>query len=738
VGHDDAESVFDPLFAKSSQRYFSFLFCGIGDARNMFATLADIGLESMQVRSFSAKKLYFSLVDIKPAVFARDLVMFRMLNDCSREPDNKRQVTLGALAFTFSGHIMPPWVYDRQQTAMKKVAAELKMYNSHVMGRFHIDAATRDVIYQHLQNWQKAPQSWYSTSSILAMTRRQFIEDGIHRMMRSVDADVQRLPGCEPRSPDVREYADLNFMLPSVSLLNKHEPQLLALLTAYGRSGSPGTRQKLEQHVRADWKPNMTLIDFDWEAKREGPPQPSLDFLPFDVVHDLFGCLPISILLGPDVSGFYGHLVGSFDVIATCWRKIRNQTMVEMIVGDMADFMERAEHDVPGRGVSGVTTPSEFPRRYDSVHLSNIPDYVGGPLTTFLHGLPVLRHDHSSVMISRVLRNPPHWITHEDFLTEYLLLSDRQKIEATFCASLSEQSLLIEREISGQLAYGRGIMMAQPFSWTQSGREPLPWSKLMGRKELEKWLHMLFFKLNIPFGRPKEGTDLVYAPLNMTIFFRLILHLFRIGYPSHWLSEILASLSSGAIITEARAPRVMIMDAAHVNRVHPKRKMSVRPFVEEFRTLFAVWRHLLPFGTHLPDTDVVPQIDAIRQFTLRFTMPPYLTHMYLPVFVLVLWNASKNGKPPVKGLRQVLLDDEQADSAYEGVRQAGRVHVISALKWEMEISRANFWFTDSTLQSILSGDGRWDAYIWRTDTWTSVLGPLPVNESTLVCGNTWC
>lgn len=51
--------------------------------------------------------------------------------------------------------------------------------------------------------------------------------------------------------------------------------------------------------------------------------------------------------------------------------------------------------------------------------MSNIPDYVGGPLTTLIHGLPLLRQDKTSRMTSNVLRNVRIWTTHDEFLCEY-------------------------------------------------------------------------------------------------------------------------------------------------------------------------------------------------------------------------------------------------------------------------------------------------------------------------------
>lgn len=65
-------------------------------------------------------------------------------------------------------------------------------------------------------------------------------------------------------------------------------------------------------------------------------------------------------------------------------------------------------------------------------------DYVGASLTTFLHGIPLLYEEGKSLLRSYVLRNTPAWLTHDQFLAEYLLLSDRATIESHFHTSHPE------------------------------------------------------------------------------------------------------------------------------------------------------------------------------------------------------------------------------------------------------------------------------------------------------------
>ncbi|EMR67193.1 putative tetratricopeptide-like protein [Eutypa lata UCREL1] len=627
VGRDEAASLFVPSMANSDQESFSFLFCGVGDARHLFATLACIAEHAREKSSLCSKKIYFTLVDINPAVFARDMLVLRMLNDFVKEAAEDRPVTAAAISYVYATQVMPSWIYDRVQTAIRGVIGRLK--------------------------------------------------------------------------------AD--------------------------------SRRALDEYIDFNWMPNMTLLDFNWEATKSDGPSPMLNFTPLGVVNSLFAKFP-AYMLGPNTSGVFAHLVGFFSYMAVVWGQSKDQIQIELVLDDMVGFMEKSEFH--------LNVFSHVPDRFDAIHMSNIPDYVGGPLTTFLHGLPILHTGGASEMTSHVMSSALQWATHDEFLVEHLLLADRGQIENTFSAALTKKSLQIESIFSDKIFGASGAVLAQSLTWTRKTNEHLAWSQLIRRKDLELWLHMHFLKLSLPFKRPeRDSNGLVYAPLNMAIFFRLITHLSRVGYPPHWLSDILDSLCGGEPITQARAPRAMIVDAAQARKVHAMRKMSIKPFVQEFRTLLAIWRPLFSFGIIPSDVELIPDLTTVREYRLQFTVPADVILCTKPVLALVFWNTRENGRPPAVGLREALLDDEHADPAYEAIRrQDGRVYVISTWEWETKTAIATFWFSEATLKAMFpqKGDGNssgsssgWDAYVWRTDSWTPVLGPLPITQDTLKIGDVW-
>jgi hypothetical protein len=251
---------------------------------------------------------------------------------------------------------------------------------------------------------------------------------------------------------------------------------------------------------------------------------------------------------------------------------------------------------------------------------------------------------------------------------------------------------------------------------------------------LERWLHAHFLKLYLPFPRKQWDDNQVYAPLNITTFFRLINHVSEAGYPAHWISEILSKLCEGEIVTTARAPRALVTDVDLALRVYPTRKLCLKPFMAEFKTQLAIWRRLLPFGLNLSH-ETLPDLKTIREFRITF-LPFYPTYTESPHFILVL----KNKRYEVDNdLRRVLLDDETGDMSITAVemRSEPGIHVISTFKWETETATATFWLEEGIMNETQKGRD-WEAYIWREDTGFAALGPVPLHEKVVLNkGNSW-
>jgi hypothetical protein len=109
------------------------------------------------------------------------------------------------------------------------------------------------------------------------------------------------------------EFEDLSVILPPADLMQKHEPELWDLISTEVKPRTATTRQVLGDYFDSVWQPNVTMVDLDWERKREDGSAPFVGFTPDDVVRDLFVSIPAHFLKrGP---GLLNHLRGFFWLI---------------------------------------------------------------------------------------------------------------------------------------------------------------------------------------------------------------------------------------------------------------------------------------------------------------------------------------------------------------------------------------------------------------------------------------
>ncbi|KAK7931194.1 hypothetical protein PG985_001906 [Apiospora marii] len=410
---------------------------------------------------------------------------------------------------------------------------------------------------------------------------------------------------------------------------------------------------------------------------------------------------------------------------------VRSRLHVEVYLEEMANALETFQYDLlPRPRCESSGDRPKPPSKLHVIHMSNIPDYVGGALTSFLYGAPVLESGNGTGLVSRVLRNPPAWKSISQYLAEYLPMHDRKLIETHFHLRLSRTT-----------PEGLGAMEMLPlmryYQWERAAAgpstTPLTFEALMPRASLARWLHAHFLKICLPYPRAYNGAPkdtgyggLVYAPFNLTIFMRLLVHVAELGYPAHWLSAIVAGLLRGEIMTTARAPREPVLRPQDVDKVYPARKISVEPWRMELAALVSLWQPLLPFEPLLssslasesgvsPEPSPLPAHE-IAEFSVR--LPPRTDYRadYYPHYVLVFWDQKTMDGPPLKSLHRLLLDDEEGD-ATTSARLARRegLRVVTTFRWSGRDKTATFWLRRGDMAQMVRQD--WLLYVWRTDTW---------------------
>jgi hypothetical protein len=280
-------------------------------------------------------------------------------------------------------------------------------------------------------------------------------------------------------------------------------------------------------------------------------------------------------------------------------------------------------------------------------------DYIGGHLSTFLYAIPILKPPVSSVLASCCLRNLPAFHNLEHFLAEYQLISNFDM-------------LLKLTQVKVLFAGSQPVPMAD-YTLYQAQWPPKPhnFRSLLPRKAFCKRLYGLFFKLALPMPSDMlEFLVIIHSPLNLTILFRLISQLRKIGYPSHWLSEILINILENKVITTSRLPRSLPVRIEDIKQDYPEKRMTTAPFASEMATLTTIFQPLLPFpiiSSALPS--------ASDTYNYSFHLPEYLG--FDPAqscLVLLFWDDDlmanvdirngKDSKPTLRDLLDPTPDDE--------------------------------------------------------------------------------
>ncbi|OBW64251.1 MAG: hypothetical protein AUREO_056830 [Aureobasidium pullulans] len=713
VGHDPPNPELDSKMI-SSKGDLSWMFAGIGDARNFFATL--IHLDKAEHDKKTNRKFHFSLLDLKAAAMAKVLVLLHLLNQIGDRG------ALTCLAYVFGSIVMPAFAYDKLQQTVTALVDKLQA-GSPVADWIYISEAQRAPLLRQLRSWQQHLDGKYDTA-----TFRQ------HGLLQASQGKMGRYSthGAEDHVPPFCERDDVIFwtygiVMPQGELAAKHEKQLLQLIEGQKLSprGPPLPDRKITDYIDRNWKPNVTLVDIDYSKD-----PPDFTFNPPELAYVMFACQEF-LLFCPDeqhakifgLSNLLEYFELFFRSTMLALKELRSRLCVEIVVGEMNDCLERIHHDTwSTRGQKqGKFDPQQFPKLYNRVHMSNIPDYVGGALSTFLFGVPLLQREKSSALNSCVLLNTPAFNNHEDYLAEYTLLTGLNRVERYFGVELRKDS-------SSLNGWGRpGVVLHDYTMWTVRSQGPpkkLPANERMSRAAVEKYLQAHLLKICLPYPRPKlSAHQTLRAPLNLTVLFRLISHLQSLGYPAHWFSDILGQMLQGTVLTTARAPRQLVTTVGAAKKLYSSMNISVKPWLAELTTLSSIWRGLLPFGL-LCEDGLVPDIGRVSKYSLKFPTPSD-DMLNRPHFTVVFWNTSLGAVPT--SLRWLLLDDEEGDRSRKAIkiREEG-IHILTTFQWSSDTTTASFWLQSDVVMAMQKGD--WKAYIWRLDTWQPVTSGVSVRD----------
>ena len=357
-------------------------------------------------------------------------------------------------------------------------------------------------------------------------------------------------------------------------------------------------------------------------------------------------------------------------------------------------------------------------------------------MSSVLYAAPLLKSNEESYYSFTCLRNPGIWSTMQDFNNEYMLINDYHTLNRLFQIKRSDDHM--ERLFES----GLGMFMFSDYTkWQYVRRKPFPFSYLLPKEALTKWLYALFFKFALPTDRSHmHFNNLIFCPLNLTIYFRILLRLHESGYPRHWLAIALSNIIANSVTTSARPVETAPLEIEEARRDNPVRKVTTAPYAPEMSTLTTIFQPMLPFSII---SSALPKPDAIHLYTISFSsLHVNYYHDRMPVFALVFYNnhmlkewIGEINEATLINWRLLFYHSAESDFDVLDQLRANGLILWSSFEWERRKERATVWMRKDFGDKCLSSRD-WCVGMLRTDTWRLVSSPGRAKD-VMVQGKKW-
>ncbi|KAK0113882.1 hypothetical protein ONS96_014733 [Cadophora gregata f. sp. sojae] len=439
VGHDDMLEIFDEsldtMNPDDPQR--SFLFAGIGDARHLYRMFWDI--YAYEERGSPRKNYHWSVIDINKYALARDLIIFMLLNDLSIQDSfesDEAMLILTTIYYIFAGSMMPLYTFDKMQQTISRALAAVRSGQPPL-----------DWVYLHQQDVASYIQVFteWQDKAMRYIRNDQFLL-GLVKIQRENEATQHMYLTRTPKTFRHEQvlYTRSGLLYPPRTMLKTRELTLCELIDKYPKLPKKNA-SFFREYISKNWKINPSLIALDWieygkeEIDLNHDPfllqgQITTETRPRDLPDDLADIWNPPV--APGVTSLFDQISPFFTSVAKAIKALNSRIQVEVILGDFIDTTELMRHGLyrsdktpASDGDDRWPRPEGFPCLFDRIHSSNIPDYNGGHLSSFLFAIPLLKRVITSRAMSNCLRNSPRWSSMDDFVAHYQCIPDEDTLK---------------------------------------------------------------------------------------------------------------------------------------------------------------------------------------------------------------------------------------------------------------------------------------------------------------------
>ncbi|KAH9848533.1 hypothetical protein C2E23DRAFT_785783 [Lenzites betulinus] len=784
-GNADDPLKFDRL-SVDKLSHLSFLFGGVGDGRHALATIAGL-FQSYKTLSKKRKSLFnthLTLLDIHPTAITRDLCMLMLLHQLTTATDAVERAEIKAtLMYSFCAAVMPGYCFERLMSVVQDLLERLTKSPPALPEWLHVETKTVPEVLRALKYWTRAVKStrkmlanhtyrnpraqWSANAQMLGNTgatgafQRQLTDrfmdqrSKIEQTLRGLsDAQLLQLswmpPGISVRA--AREFLEENMerlvdMMQQMATTGKvptNEQEWYALtkvffppaelrvrhpgfVQAWGTLAKGGdvdraTLRKINVHIESDWKTNITLYDSNFDNPKYHPGGDGYKTVSGDVfeqIHFVDDFNRRNQAGSKDsISGDANTLAWDvfstfFEEIAAALRGLSGHIAVELIAGGLSEELAKM------RFKGDVTRPDKFPRKYTRMWLSNVPDYTHGPMNMAVYVVPNLQDDDQAGASCNCLLNTGSWTNDDHYCFTYTHLLAKDIPRYLGCKIIRAQAVM-------------DVLVLGPLTL------PRPQTELASRDELTSWLSRILFNTLIP-GRTRMPPENVRLPNNLVAFFGLLMHLHRVGFPAHWLSDFLARILSGSMVSDI-APYTDLwpIPLANLGQRVPSRRVRTDPWLVEFETIIATAYHAIPFpvASALPAGFSCESGDiGVWEIKVAATVPfsasawsPFMGYAnpYEPVTRLLFYKPSADAPATLIGNMRAVFEGSASPAP-------GSFFVLTAQELVQYETRIRFKLSKGRVERMKAE--KWSVVAYRQDTSQQVTRPVAAAHWDLITGD---
>lgn len=355
VGHDDACSQIDESMFEQSNTPLAIFFGGVGDARNLYATILGIDKLEKGITGKKTRTYHATINDIKASALARDLVMFLLLDDLAaavNSSEDNRTELLATIFFLYVGAIMPKYIFDRIQDTIERVIAVLRSGEEKV-DWLHVYERDTPQLLASLNSWRGELKSRHSIAEVTRPLIQSYKNLNKGHLERA--GEPKQRKGCKR---EIHYFKTTGAHWPPEILKQRRAPGFPSL------RDEDATPKKVKAYVLKNWEVNVTMLDVDWQRASHGSLEGAMGFDPYDMMDSLYK--ETGIVEPAKKSTLFDYVSHFFSQVADTIRRLQGRVLVEVIHGEITGVMDKIRYGELERS-------GGFPSSYDRVHLSNIP-----------------------------------------------------------------------------------------------------------------------------------------------------------------------------------------------------------------------------------------------------------------------------------------------------------------------------------------------------------------------------